>query len=144
MSGQNHIFTEDSGKPLVRSFTVRSNEDVMKSHIGLRSNEHDVCFIKQVYLISLFYIVNVAVEVLGYYLGEEALRTDEIVCASDHYILVKTELGGGYMLFHALSILIYSLVMYSIFYRLPNSHYLVSYRKNGAKDINIIVQSRES
>ena len=39
------------------------------------------------------------------------------------------------MLFHTLTILVYSFIMFHIFFRLPLKHNLVSFRKRGATEI---------
>ena len=47
----------------------------------------------------MFYIVNVVVDLVSYFLGEQAHKNRDIVCASSHFILVRNEAGGMYMLF---------------------------------------------
>ena len=39
------------------------------------------------------------------------------------------------MLFHTLTIMVYSFIMYHIFFRLPLKHNLISFRKRGATEI---------
>ena len=71
-----------------------------------------------------------------YVLGEDAISSGNIVCKNDTYILVKHELGGIYMMCQSLSIMVYSLFMLQIFYRLPVKYKIVAFSKRGMKKIN--------
>ena len=80
--------------------------------------------------------MNVASDLLLLGLGRIALDDQEIICANHNYLLVLTPIGALYMLFHTLTILVYSFVMYHIFFRLPLKHNLISYKKRGATEIS--------
>jgi hypothetical protein len=106
------------------------------SMLGLSSYEHDRCFLQQIKCISYFYIVNVFNELLYWLLGMYMLDNDEISCAAHQYILVETNFGSVYMFYQSIAIILYTGLMFHIFYRLPCSYNLVAYQKFGMKKIN--------
>lgn len=83
----------------------------------------------------MFYLINVVTDFMLYFLGEEALEDKTIICANHSYLLVQTQVGALYLFFHTLTILVYSFIMFHIFYRLPLKHNLISYKKRGRADI---------
>jgi hypothetical protein len=83
----------------------------------------------------MFYMINVVTDLMLFFLGEESLKDNQITCASHNYLIVLTPLGALYMLFHTLTIMVYSLIMYHIFFRLPLKHNLISFKKRGATEI---------
>jgi hypothetical protein len=83
----------------------------------------------------MFYIINNVCDLMLFFLGMEALRDKYLICANHNYLLVYTEIGALYMLFHTLTILVYSFLMYHIFYRLPLKYNLISYKKRGQDDL---------
>jgi hypothetical protein len=79
----------------------------------------------------MFYLINNVSDLILFFLGMESLKQNSIVCANHTYLLVNTEIGALYMFFHTLTILVYSFLMYHIFYRLPLNYNLISYKKRG-------------
>lgn len=73
-----------------------------------------------------------------YFLGEAAIKNQALMCVSDSYLVVHDNAGGAYMLFHTLTILIYSGAMWHIFYRVPRKHNLIAFQKFGTEKINAI------
>ena len=84
----------------------------------------------------MFYLINVATDFMLFFFGEEALENKDIICARTNYVLVENAVGALYMLFHTLTILLYSLFMLHIFYRLPLKYNIISYKKKG-KDLSV-------
>lgn len=83
----------------------------------------------------MFYLINVVTDLMLFFLGEEALLDDDITCANKNYIIVLNGKGALYMFFHTLTIMVYSFIMYHIFFRLPLKHNLISFKKRGATEI---------
>ena len=73
-----------------------------------------------------------------YFFGEAALKNQALMCISDYYLVVHDNMGGLYMLFHTLTILVYSMAMWHIFYRVPRKHNLIAFQKFGTTKINPI------
>jgi hypothetical protein len=117
---------------------------LQQSLLGLNSKEHDLCFIKQIHLIAYFYLVNVVVDVMLFLLGDFLLGNGDLKCANSSFILVKNEVGGLFMLFHAATVIAYSLVMLIIFFQLPRKHYMVSYMRRGLTKVTVDRKVTES
>lgn len=109
-----------------------------KSLLGLESNAHDECFITQIHCIAVFYIFNVITDSMLYFLGEAAIKNQALMCVSSFYLIVHDNMGGLYMLFHTLTILIYSMAMWHIFYRVPKKYNLIAYQKFGMQKIDAV------
>lgn len=112
-------------------FQVYDNNSIL----GLSTYEHDKCFMEQVYCITIFYIINVIIAILLWWLGSIYISTEDLICARHSFIIVNSNLGVYYMAFHSGTIFAYSYFMYYIFYRLPRNFHLVSYQKLGTRKI---------
>jgi hypothetical protein len=114
------------------------------SRLGLASYNHDICFIKQIYLITMFYIVNVIIEFLIYFLGNDVFSQKGVICANDMYLIVQNDMGSILMTFDNVTFLLYSLVMLQIFYFLPKRYQLISYRRRGQQSMNLRFKATQS
>ena len=103
--------------------------------MGLSSYNHDKCLANQIYSICMFYLINVVTDLMLFFLGKDAIEVSAIQCANDNYLIVNNWVGALYMFFHTLTIMVYSFIMYHIFYRLPLKHNLFSFKKRGATEI---------
>jgi hypothetical protein len=83
----------------------------------------------------MFYLINVVTDLMLFFLGKDAIEVSAIQCANDNYLIVNNWVGALYMFFHTLTIMVYSFIMYHIFYRLPLKHNLISFKKRGATEI---------
>ena len=90
-----------------------------KSMLGLENEDQDICLFKQIYGISIFYCFNIFLDSCLYEFGISAIQNKSIVCAQNKFLVIGDNWGGLYMLFYTLTILVYGLMMYYIFYRLP-------------------------
>lgn len=108
-----------------------------KSVIGLQSFNHERCLVKQVNTITLFYFINIIVDLILFFLGNDAILEKDIICANENYFIVQKEIGGIFMFFYTIYIMVYSGVMWYVFYQLPVQHNLVSFSRMGMKSINI-------
>lgn len=79
----------------------------------------------------MYYFINVLTDLMLFILGIEALEEHALFCVNHTYLVVDGEFGGLYMMFHTLTILMYSFIMFHIFYRLPKQYGMVSYSKIG-------------
>ena len=68
-------------------------------------------------------------------LGKTVITDDLIKCVNDSYLMVQTELGAVYLLFYSSMILIYSIAMWYIFYKIPYNNGLVAYQRVGQEKI---------
>ena len=55
--------------------------DAEISNLGLSSKNHDICFIKQIYTISMYYFIEVLTDMMLFILGYEALSDHALYCA---------------------------------------------------------------
>jgi hypothetical protein len=72
-----------------------------------------------------------AVTIFTALLGEDAITDNDIICAQDKYLIVHTNAGALYMTFYTCTIILYSMVMLYIFYKLPVQYNMVAYNKLG-------------
>lgn len=87
---------------LIKGTTERSEVDekfLRVSLLGLDSQNHDMCFKKQIYGITTFYLVSMVVDFVMYLLGEDVINSGDIKCKLETYIIVVKEIGGIYMMF---------------------------------------------
>jgi len=105
--------------------------------IGLESEEHDECLFKQIYSVSVFYAISILTDYINHLLSEQVLENNDIICAQNHYLIVHSEKGGVYMLYYTFTVILYSLVMLYVFYRLPMKYNMVAYDRYGIKKIKV-------
>ena len=115
-----------------------------KSKMGLGSHDHDECFIRQVYSIAIFYSLNLCIDISLFFLGKKVVEDQAVNCLDNTYIVVSDEEGAEVLLFQACTYLVYSFVMYHIFYRLPKRYGQISYKKRGVKEVEDIKHIRVS
>ena len=91
-------------------------------------------------------MINVVTDILLYFLGEDALEAHNLECYNKQFLVVNSNVGGAYMLFYTFTILLYSVVMYYIFYKIPLKYNLVAWQRMGVKklDMNQDFNSRQS
>lgn len=82
-------------------------------------------------------MINVITDILLYFLGEESIQHGYLECRNRQFIIVVSNLGGAYMLFYTFTILLYSVVMYYIFYKIPLKYNLVAWQRMGVKKVDI-------
>lgn len=121
---------------MIKGTTERSEVELKVSLLGLDSFNHDMCFKKQIYGITVFYLISMVFDFIMYKLGEDVIQSKDIICMNDTYLIVSNEIGGVYMICESLSIMFYSLFMLQIFYRLPVKYKIVAFSKRGVKKIN--------
>ena len=55
----------------------------------------------------------------------------------EQFLVVSSNVGGAYMLFYTFTILLYSVVMYYIFYKIPLKYNLVAWQRLGVKKLDM-------
>ena len=95
------------------------NSVIQASRVGMQSYEQELCLIKQVNTLCFFYFINIIADLALYFLGNDAIIDGDILCARDNFLIVHKEMGGVFMLFYSIYILVYSTVMWYVFYYLP-------------------------
>jgi hypothetical protein len=123
-----HFFQGTNASNLAGS---RSPINVTDSVLGLQTFEHDLCLIKQVNILTLFYFINIFIEVFENFLGNDSIEAGALLCANQNYLIVHNEIGGIFMWFYSANIMISSLVMQIVFYHLPVKYNLVAFSKFG-------------
>lgn len=98
------------------SALIQDDINPQKSGIGPQSYEGELCLVKQVNTISFFYFINIIADLILYFLGNDAITDGDILCARDRYLIVHNEMGAMFMLFYSVYILVYSSVMWYVFY----------------------------
>ena len=63
---------------MIRGTTERSEVELKVSLLGLDSQNHDTCFKKQIYGITVFYLVSMVFDFIMYLLGEDAIDKNDI------------------------------------------------------------------
>lgn len=110
---------------------------VLTSMMGLQTFEHDLCLIKQMNVLTVFYFINIFVEILLNLLGNDAIKEGALVCASKNFLIIHNEIGGFYMMFYSANVLLSSLVMQIVFYHMPVRFNLVTFSKFGQQKVNV-------
>jgi hypothetical protein len=72
-----------------------------------------------------------------YFLGEEAISSGGLICMQKQYLIVATNTGAAYFLFYTFTILLYSVVMYYVFYKIPFKYNLVAFQRLGVKKVDV-------
>ena len=120
------------------SFNRRvSASGISMSMLGLETYEHDLCLIKQVNILTMFYLVNIFVQIFLYLLGNDAIKAKALLCARENFLIVHSEIGGLYMIFYSANILVSSLIMQIVFYHLPVKFNLVAFSKFGQTKVDV-------
>ena len=72
----------ENDNPYIDS-AVKKNSELQyeTSNLGLSSKNHDNCFLKQIYTISMYYFINVMTDLMLFALGYEALDEHALFCA---------------------------------------------------------------
>lgn len=106
-----------------------------KLEVNEVKSQQDACLLKQINFIGGFYIFNLAANIALFVLGKTVITDDLIKCVKDSYLMVQTELGAVYLLFYSSMILLYSIAMWYIFYKIPFNHGLVAFERIGMQKI---------
>ena len=73
----------DDQNPYLEGLVNQTNQlGLETSYLGLSSHNHDKCFMKQIYTISMYYFINVLTDFMLFILGKEALDEHALYCAS--------------------------------------------------------------
>lgn len=111
---------------------------VGQSHtMGLQTFEHELCLLKQVNILTLFYFINIFIEVFENLLGNDSIEAGSILCAKHNFLIVHNELGGFFMWFYSANIMISSLVMQIVFYHMPVKYHIVTFSKFGQSKVKV-------
>ena len=113
------------------------------SLLGLKSQEHDICLRKQIDGLSIFYVLNLITDFILYIVSEYAINDEDVLCIQDEYLLALTNKGSFYLLVYSLTVLIYSFVMWYIFYHLPSNYKLVAYNRMGEERVKVDIHKAE-
>jgi hypothetical protein len=75
---------------------------------------------------AIFYFIFVSIDWMFIAIGNAIFDYHEAFrCIDDVYLIVEDPYGAAYLLFHAFFVFAFSLLIWNIFYRLPDSYGLL-------------------
>ena len=84
---------------------------------------------------AIFYFIFVAVDWMLIAIGNTLYDTDTFLCYKHEYLIVENSSGAWFLMTYSLFFFSFSLLIWNIFYRLPDSYGLLKKRKTA--DVNV-------
>lgn len=79
---------------------------------------------------SVFYLAFTCIDIMFLFLGDELFEKHDIDCMDDMIIIPKNNSAASFLLFNSILFFAFSLLIWYIFYSIPEKHGLVSKKKH--------------
>jgi hypothetical protein len=139
-----------AGNFIKRSVTQRSMSNLRDS-IAIREMDNVAnCLKQQVNIMSVFYLAFTLIDFFLIVLGNIFYEQKNFICMFDHYLIVTTNWGAFYLTLHSSFFFLFAIMIWDIFYRLPNVYGLIiskvdkksltlkSFAENGSRGSRLI------
>ena len=82
-------------------------------------------------MLASYYLIFTIVDCLLMIVGNSLFRKDsDFYCFNDSTVIPESNAGAGYMMVYTILILLYSLMVWFVFYKVPESYKLISNLKD--------------